>query len=95
MEVKECRFRAGEVYLFSVADPLCGARGSLWATYDKSCGGEIHLEACTSDRRRFVLWHVLPGAYRYCRMATRDELREYMTDMAFAQCGGHRQRRRP
>ncbi len=95
MEVKECRFRTGEVYLFSVADPRCGACDSLWATYDRRRGGEIHLEACTSDRRRFLLWQVLPGAYRYCRMATRGELREYMTDIAFALGGGCRQRRRP
>ena len=90
MKVKDCRFRMGEVYLFHARDPLCGPCGSLWATYDKTCGGRIHLEASTSDHRRFALRQELPDSYRYCRLATRDELRDYMTNAAFALVSIHR-----
>lgn len=90
MEVRDCEFQIGEVYLFHVRDPHCRACDSLWATYDRRCGRRIRLEASTSDHRRFVLWQDLPDAYRYCRMATRDELRDYMTNIAFALAGIHR-----
>lgn len=84
MRVRECKFKIGEVYLFNIRDPRCAAHDSLWATYDKHCAGAIHLEAVTRDSRRFVLRKTLPAAYRYCRVATRSELRDYMTGMALA-----------
>ena len=84
MTIEECNFRAGEVYLFHSADPDCPSEDSLWGMFDKCEDGEILLESMTCDLHRFVLRQPLPAVYRYCRLATRTELVDYMTDMAFA-----------
>ena len=55
--------------------------------FDKREDGEILLESMTCDLRRFVMRQPLPAVYRYCRLATRKELVDYMTDIAFASVG--------
>lgn len=72
--------RAGEVYLFHRSDPACPAESSLWGVFDKRINGEIYLESSTEDLVRFRKWHCLPQGYRYCRLSTRAELRDYISD---------------
>lgn len=74
-----CRmcFTAGEVYLFNATDRRCPADGSLWGIFDKKIGQDIYLESSTFDLFCFRYWHRLPRKYRYCRLSTRDELRDY------------------
>ena len=71
----------GEVYLFHESDPCCPAGSSLWGVFDKRLDGSIYLESSTYDLIRFRKWHVLPRAYRYCRLSTRSELRDYISDL--------------
>ncbi|NBJ06763.1 hypothetical protein D1647_11325 [Alistipes sp. Z76] len=87
MNIEECKFVDGEVYLFHPADPSCPSEDSLWGMFDKREDGEILLESMTCDLRRFVMRQPLPAVYRYCRLATRKELVDYMTDIAFASVG--------
>lgn len=70
-----------ELYLFHPSDPLCPAESSLWGLYDRSEEGVIYLEHSTTDQRHFQLWRRLPKHYRYCRLATRSELRDYMYNL--------------
>ncbi|MFI3261467.1 MAG: hypothetical protein R3Y26_01025 [Rikenellaceae bacterium] len=76
-------FRIGDLYLFHTTNPLCPAEESLWGMYDKQCGEVIHLESSTSDLRHFQSWHKLPSCYRYVRLATRAELRDYMFNLGW------------
>lgn len=70
-------FTVGEVYLFHSTDRCCPADGSLWGIFDKKIGGEIYLESSSRDLFGFRYWHRLSRKYRYCRLSTRDELRDY------------------
>lgn len=72
--------RAGEIYLFHRSDPACPAEGSLWGVFDRRINGKIYLESSTEDLIRFRKWHRLPEGYRYCRLSTRAELRDYTSD---------------
>lgn len=74
----ESSFRMGDLYLFHASDPQCPPYTSLWGFYDKTSNGTIYLEHSTLDLRHFRLWHTLPKRYRYYRLATRNELRDYM-----------------
>lgn len=74
----ESYFRIGELYLFHSSHPCCPSETSLWGFYDKTSNGIIYLEHSTLDLRHFRLWHKLPKRYRYYRLATRNELRDYM-----------------
>ncbi len=75
-------FEAGEIYLFHGSDPQCPAESSLWATFGRRHHGGILLEACTDNLIDFRRWCRLPSGYRYCRIATTGELRDYMTALA-------------
>lgn len=70
-----------ELYLFHPSDALCPAESSLWGFYDRSEDGVTYLEHSTTDQRHFQLWRKLPDHYRYCRLATRSELRDYMYNL--------------
>lgn len=70
-------FTVGEVYLFHSTDSCCPADGSLWGIFDKKIGTEIYLESSSFDLFGFRYWHRLPRKYRYCRLSTRAELRDY------------------
>ena len=76
-------FVIGDLYLFHLTKKYCPPRSSLWGIYDKTEGGIIYLESCTLDLRHFSIWHRLPPAYRFCRRATRSELRDYMYNMGY------------
>lgn len=75
-------FEAGEIYLLHESDPQCPAESSLWATFGSRDAAGIMLEACTDNLIDFRRWCRLPSGYRCCRLATTEELRDYMTALA-------------
>ena len=75
--------RFGELYLFHPSNLHCPAEDSLWGLYDKTEDGVIYLEHCTLDLRNFRLMYKLPIHYEFCRLATRDELRDYMYSLGY------------
>lgn len=70
-------FEVGEVYLFHTEAPSCPGDGSLWAVFDKRVGGRVFLNSVTDDLTYFDLECRLPLHYRYCRIATHSELRDF------------------
>ena len=74
-------FHIGDLYLFHPDKPHCPSTTSLWGFHNKTSNGIIYLEHSTEDLRHFRLWHRLPQHYRYYRLATRDELRDYMYNL--------------
>ncbi len=79
-------FIPGEVYLFHRTDPECPADGSLYGIIDKETSDAIHLESSSSDLQTFRHWYRLAEDYRYCRMASRSELRDYIFNLACDEC---------
>ena len=79
-------FRIGDLYLFHTSNPNCPPATRLWGFYDKRINGVIYLEHSSHNLLHFRLWHPLSKAYRYYRLATRSELRDYMFNMGF--CDG-------
>lgn len=79
------RFTMGELYLFHPTAADCPAEGALWGVFDKRSGDEILLESSSEDLHRFRTWHRLPDGYRFCRRATRAELRDYMFNLSLAE----------
>ena len=75
-------FISGELYLFHPTDRSCSARGSLFGIFDKIADDILYLESSSSDLIHFRLWHRLPSDYRYCRHASRTELRDYIFNLA-------------
>lgn len=80
----------GEVYLFHRSDPRCPADSSLAGVFDTREKGRIYLESSTEDWIRYRKWHPLPGGYRYCRLASRAELRDYAANLARYESGMRR-----
>lgn len=77
-------FRIGEVYLFHCDNRRCPSKSSLWSIFDKRIGNDIYVESSSSGNlRRFRLWHRLPDDYEYCRLATRQELGNFMFALAW------------
>ena len=74
-------FRLGDLYLFHPCNPRCPASSSLWGFYDKRIKGVIYLEHSSHNLHNFHHSHSLPKHYRYYRLATRSELRDYMYNM--------------
>ncbi len=68
----------GELYLFHRLSPACPTEESMWGVFHKFEAGTIHLESSSWNLHAFSLWHRLPDGYRYCRLATRAELRDYI-----------------
>ena len=79
-------FIPGEVYLFHRTDPECPACGSLYGIFDKETSDAIYLESSSLDLLTFRLWHRLAEDYRYCRLAARSELRDYIFNLACNEC---------
>ena len=78
MTIKNCKFRIGDVYLFHDTDPECQSRTALWGIVDKrSAEGRIHMEVFTPNLKNYRFWTLLPEKYRFCRLATREELRDF------------------
>lgn len=74
----------GELYLFYPSHTYCPPATSLWGFYDKTSNGIIYLEHSTIDLCHFRKWHKLSKRYQYYRLATRDELRDYMYSLGVA-----------
>jgi len=77
------RFKIGDVYLFNKTDPKCQGDSSLWGVFDKCDGETVYLESSSRDREKFDIWCRLPEDYRYCRLAARTEMRQYIFDQTF------------
>lgn len=77
------RFTEGEIYLFNRNDPTCPAEGSLWGVFDKRIEDTIYLESSSLNLQDFRKWHLLPIDYRFCRLATRSELRDYTANLSW------------
>lgn len=59
--------------------------GSLWGVFDKRIGDTIYLESSSLNLQNFRKWHLLPIAYRFCRLATRSELRDYTANLIWSE----------
>lgn len=78
MTIKTCNFRIGDVYLFHATDPRCESRTSLWGIVsDRSADGRICLETSSANLQKYDNWTFLPAEYLFCRLSTRDELRDF------------------
>ena len=77
-------FRIGDLYLFHTCNPRCPASSSLWGFYDKRVNGVIYLEHSSHDLLHFRQYHPLPMRYRYYRLATRCELRDYLYNIGYS-----------
>ncbi len=76
-------FTIGELYLFHKRLPSCPAESSLWGMFDRIESGAVYLESSSLDLYEFRLWHRLSSRYRYCRLATRAELRDYVSALTW------------
>ncbi len=81
--VFEAGFEAGELYLFHRNDASCPAESSLWGVYDKHTERGIVLESCSLGLYDFRYRELLPAEYRYRRLSTRSELRDYTCNLAW------------
>ncbi|MDE6779080.1 MAG: hypothetical protein K2J51_06415 [Alistipes sp.] len=77
--------KVGELYLFHSKDPQCPASSSLWGIYDKYEYGRLYLESSSRNQRSFRKWHALPKHYRYCRLSSRSELRDYIWNLSYSE----------
>ena len=75
-KIDAMRFECGELYLFALTPDERPER-CLWGVFDRKESGSILLEQMTRSLRWFVLGVPLPSAYRYARLASREELRDY------------------
>jgi len=85
MIVSKCIFQSGDVYLFNETDRRCPSVTSLWGMFDTRKSGEVYLESSTVDLKNFTAWCRLPSQYRFCRLSTRAELRDYIADLISCQ----------
>lgn len=81
-DLQNQKFTIGELYLFHRHNPHCPPSGSLWGIYAKTEEGTIHLESSSRGLRHYRIGHSISSDYRYCRRATRAELRDYMYNLA-------------
>ncbi len=77
-------FHIGDLYLFHTSNSRCPSSSSLWGFYDKRINGIIYLEHSSHNLRKFRLYHPLSPRYRYYRLATRCELRDYMYNIGYS-----------
>ena len=82
--ISDAILRFGELYLFHSHNPHCPSESSLWGFFDKRINTIIYLEHSTLDLCNFKLCHKLPQKYKFYRLATRDELRDYMYCIGYA-----------
>ena len=76
-------FQIGELYLFHPANKRCPPNTSLWGIYDNTKNGIIHLELHSVDLKHFRSRFILPKHYRFYRLATRSELRDFMYNLGY------------
>lgn len=79
--IEEQRLIPGELYLFHRTDRSCPADSSLFGVFDREDAEAIYLESSSSDFSHFQMWHQLPEDYRYSRLASRSELRDYIFNL--------------
>ena len=78
MTIKTCKFRIGDVYLFHTTDPGCDSRTSLWGIVgNRDAENRICLATSSADLRKYNYWTFLPAEYQFCRLSTREELRDF------------------
>lgn len=53
----------------------------MWALIDTCKDDVVYLEASTQDMLHFRKWHRLSATYCYSRESTREELRDFITNM--------------
>lgn len=59
-------------------DPGCDSRTSLWGIVgDRDAEDRICLETSSANLRKYDYWTVLPAEYQFCRLSTREELRDF------------------
>ncbi|MBP3356613.1 MAG: hypothetical protein J6K95_05585 [Rikenellaceae bacterium] len=75
---------AGELYLFHPSDPACPDASSLWGMFGtRDLRGTLRLESASADLFRFRFGvELAPREYPFCRLASRDELRDYCYNLA-------------
>ncbi len=72
----------GEPYLFHRTDRLCPQDGSLREVPDRCDGFVIRPESGRRNLFAFDMWPTLPEGYRYFRLSSREELRDYASNPA-------------
>lgn len=73
------RLKAGELYLFSDRE-----QGCIWGLYDGTdAEGHVRLEVASCDFKHFSRYITLRETYGDCRLATRDELRDFSFNMGW------------
>lgn len=72
----------GELYLFGVTEDGTSP-DVVWGVVDKVAEGRIYLESCSCDLQKFEKWRMLDEKYRYFRLSSRDELRDYTVALVF------------
>lgn len=77
------KFKKGEVYMLHTDNPDCPNDSSLWALISESDEDALRIESCSTNLRTFTLWKPLPTEYKYCRLTTRVELREFISNYAY------------
>ncbi len=82
----ERQFQLGELYLFHRTNYRCPAISSLWGIFNDYKEGRLFLESSSRDLRTFRHWHIVPKEYRYCRRASRHELRDYISGLIYNEC---------
>ncbi len=78
-------FSMGDVYVFSTEKDAAGSE-VLWAMFDRWENGVMILESSSRDLSLFDLWHELPDRFRYYRLTTREELKEYVVGVISYEC---------
>ena len=82
----ERQFEIGELYLFHRKNSRCPSISSLWGIFNGYKEGRLSLESSSHNLRSFRHWHILPEEYRYCRRASRHELRDYISGLIYNEC---------
>lgn len=72
----------GELYLFNKVETECPAESSLWGIVESMTDDVINLESLSLDLKEFIYHKSLPTEYKYNRISTRDELRDYIYNQA-------------
>lgn len=76
-KISEQQFIEDELYIFRRAESADNNSESLWGVVNRVKDGEISLESCSTDLRKFSFWVCLPAEYCFCRRATRFEALTY------------------
>lgn len=87
--IANIRFQGGDVYLFSPASRPTDASSCLWGVVDGYLAGRLHMEILSYGFSEYRLDCLLPEGFRFARLATRDELRDFVYNVAFREGACH------